>query len=60
MRVAVTVDDLPAHGDLLPGVSRMDLTRGVLKALKDNGLTQVYGFANGLDIGSEPALLRLA
>jgi peptidoglycan/xylan/chitin deacetylase (PgdA/CDA1 family) len=57
MKVAVTVDDLPAHGDLLPGVSRMDMTRGVLKALKDNGLTQVYGFANGLDIGSEPDLI---
>lgn len=57
MRVAVTVDDLPAHGELLPDVSRMDMTRGVLKALKANGLTQVYGFANGLDIGNEPDLI---
>jgi len=57
MKVAVTVDDLPAHGDLLPGIERMDMTRGVLKALKDNGLTQVYGFANGIDIGSEPGLI---
>ena len=57
MRVAVTVDDLPAHGDLLPGVERIDMTRGVLKALKDNGLKQIYGFSNGIDIGSEPGLI---
>ena len=57
MRVAVTVDDLPANGELPPVVSRMDITRGVLRALKGNGLTQVYGFANGLSIDGESDLI---
>jgi peptidoglycan/xylan/chitin deacetylase (PgdA/CDA1 family) len=57
VRVAITVDDLPAHGDLVPGMTRMDVVRGVLKALKDNGVPQAYGFANGYDIGTEPDLI---
>jgi peptidoglycan/xylan/chitin deacetylase (PgdA/CDA1 family) len=47
MKVAVTVDDLPEHGDELPGSTREDIARGVLKALKQNGATQAFGFANG-------------
>lgn len=57
LRVAITVDDLPAHGDLVAGMIRMDIVRGVLKALKDNGVPQAYGFANGYDIGAEPDLI---
>jgi peptidoglycan/xylan/chitin deacetylase (PgdA/CDA1 family) len=55
--VAVTVDDLPASGDLPPGISREQIIRAVIKTLKDNHIPQVYGFANGRDIGREPALL---
>jgi peptidoglycan/xylan/chitin deacetylase (PgdA/CDA1 family) len=57
MRMAVTVDDLPAHGEMLPGVSRNDIARGVLRALKNNGVKQAYAFANGTDIGDEPELI---
>ncbi len=46
MKVAVTIDDIPANGDLVPGVSRMDIVRGVIKALKDNRVEKTYGFAN--------------
>jgi len=49
MKVAVTVDDVPAHGDLLPGMTRVQITRSVLDALKENGVKQAYGFANGRD-----------
>ena len=59
MRMAVTVDDLPAHGELLPGVSRNDIARGVLRALKNNGIRQVYAFANGTDIADEPELIEV-
>jgi peptidoglycan/xylan/chitin deacetylase (PgdA/CDA1 family) len=45
--VAITVDDIPEHGDLLPGVSREDTARGVIKVLTDHGMTHVFGFANG-------------
>jgi peptidoglycan/xylan/chitin deacetylase (PgdA/CDA1 family) len=58
-RIAVTVDDLPAHGDLLPGLSRADITRGVLRALKSNGVPQAYAFANGTDIADEPELMEV-
>jgi peptidoglycan/xylan/chitin deacetylase (PgdA/CDA1 family) len=59
VRMAVTVDDLPAHGELLPGVSRADIARGVLRALRNNGVRQAWAFANGTDIGDEPELIEV-
>jgi peptidoglycan-N-acetylglucosamine deacetylase len=56
-RMAVTVDDLPAHGEMPAGISRSDIARGVLRALKNNGIRQAYGFANGTDIADEPGLI---
>jgi len=56
-RIAVTVDDLPAHGEMLPGITRADIARGVLRALKNNGIRQAYAFANGTDIADEPELI---
>ncbi len=47
IKIAVTVDDIPEHGDEIPGISRQAIARGVLAALKQNDLTRVYGFANG-------------
>jgi peptidoglycan/xylan/chitin deacetylase (PgdA/CDA1 family) len=58
-RMAITVDDLPAHGELLPGVSRTDIARGVLRALKNNGVRQAYAFANGADVADEPELIEV-
>jgi peptidoglycan-N-acetylglucosamine deacetylase len=46
VKVAVTVDDIPANGDLMPGITRMDTLRGVIRALKHNRVPQAYGFAN--------------
>jgi len=46
MKVAITIDDIPANGDLLPGVNRMDIVNGVLRALTENRAGPVYGFAN--------------
>jgi peptidoglycan-N-acetylglucosamine deacetylase len=47
IKVAITVDDIPEHGDLPPGVSREDISRGLLKVFKENGIDHVYGFTNG-------------
>jgi len=47
VRVAITVDDVPENGADIPGLSRYRITRGVIRALKANGLRRVYGFANG-------------
>ena len=45
-RVALTFDDLPAHGMLPPGLSRADVTRGILAALAAHHAPATYGFLN--------------
>ena len=47
VRVAITIDDIPRHGDLAPGISREGVSRRIIKALKDNGVAGAYGFTNG-------------
>jgi peptidoglycan/xylan/chitin deacetylase (PgdA/CDA1 family) len=47
VKVAITVDDIPEHGDLPTGVNREDISRGLLKVFKENGVDHVYGFTNG-------------
>lgn len=44
--LAITVDDLPAHGPLPPGVSRIDVARDMIAALKAAGVPAI-GFVNG-------------
>lgn len=55
--VAVTVDDLPAHGPLV-GESRLQLAKRFLEVLAAHGLTGVHGFVNGekVDADTEPVL----
>jgi len=45
--VAITFDDLPAHGELPAGVSRSDVARNIIRALQARGVPGVYGFVNG-------------
>ena len=47
VKIALTFDDLPAHGPLPPGVSRMDVAGRLLAAFRDAGTPPVYGFVNG-------------
>ena len=56
IRLAVTVDDLPAHGNLTAGWTRVAIARALLQALHDNGITQAYGFANGYMEKYEPGV----
>jgi peptidoglycan-N-acetylglucosamine deacetylase len=61
VEVAVTVDDLPAHGPLAPGVTRLDIARGMLDAFARHHVPAVYGFVNGKLVDVEPesaAILR--
>ena len=46
IRVAVTVDDLPAHGPMLPGQSRLQLHERMLEAFSAHRVPRVYGFIN--------------
>ena len=44
--VALTFDDLPAHGPLPPGVTRLDVAKSIISTLKAANAPQVYGFIN--------------
>lgn len=52
--IAITVDDLPAHGAIPPGVSRIDVARDYLAALKAHNVPAVYGFVNAVRLKQEP------
>lgn len=54
-QIAFTWDDLPAHGPLPPGETRVDIGRKIIKAMKDAHMPPVYGFVNGVAIEREPA-----
>ncbi|WNO52368.1 GDSL-type esterase/lipase family protein [Stakelama saccharophila] len=45
--IAVTFDDLPAHGPLPPGVDRLDVVNDIIAALKAHGVRKPHGFLNG-------------
>lgn len=47
VEVALSVDDLPAHGPLAPGVTRLQIARRLLDAFTRHGVPRVYGFVNG-------------
>jgi peptidoglycan/xylan/chitin deacetylase (PgdA/CDA1 family) len=46
VKVALTFDDLPVHGPLPPGTSRLDVARSILAALRAAKAPPTYGFIN--------------
>jgi peptidoglycan/xylan/chitin deacetylase (PgdA/CDA1 family) len=52
--VAITVDDLPQHGDLPPGITRSDIAKSMIATFKVKGVPEVYGFINAKRIGDDP------
>lgn len=52
--VAITFDDLPAHGPLPSGTTRDDVTRKILTALKEANVPEVYGFINAGKLEAHP------
>jgi peptidoglycan-N-acetylglucosamine deacetylase len=46
-QMAVTFDDLPVHGALPAGMTRLEIAQSILKTLKGEKLPPVYGFING-------------
>ena len=52
--VAITIDDLPSHGALPPGMSRADIARSIIAALKNGGAPKVYGFVNAKKLEQHP------
>lgn len=53
-QIAFTWDDLPAHGPLPAGETRVDVGHKLIAAMKDAHMPPVYGFVNGVSIEREP------
>jgi peptidoglycan-N-acetylglucosamine deacetylase len=53
-QVAFTFDDLPSHGDLPPGKTRLEIANSFLRTLHDQHMPQVYGFINAANLEKEP------
>lgn len=47
IEVAITVDDLPRHGKLPKGTTRVDIVKTMTDAFARHGVSGVYGFVNG-------------
>lgn len=52
--LALTVDDLPVHGALPPGASRIAIAEAFLQALKAHRVPEAYGFVNAGLLQQEP------
>lgn len=53
-KVALTFDDLPSHGPLPQGLSRVDIINSIIAALHAAHAPQVYGFINAKRLQDEP------
>lgn len=56
IEVAITVDDLPAHGPVAPGLDRLGIVARLLDAFAKHRLPPVYGFVNGKRVDDDAAL----
>jgi peptidoglycan/xylan/chitin deacetylase (PgdA/CDA1 family) len=54
LQIALTFDDLPAHGPLPPGENRPEPIRSILRTLRAEHLPPVYGFVNGFRVRDFP------
>lgn len=54
-QLAITWDDLPAHGPLPPGETRVEIAQKIIAAMQQAKLPPVYGFVNGVQTENEPA-----
>lgn len=52
--LAITMDDLPVHGTLPPGETRLSVAQQILNAFKAADVPEVYGFVNGYQLEREP------
>lgn len=55
LRIAITFDDLPAHGPLPPGETRLEVASNIIAALHHANVPPTYGFVNGVRVEEQPA-----
>jgi peptidoglycan/xylan/chitin deacetylase (PgdA/CDA1 family) len=53
-KIAFTFDDLPVHGPLPPGETRMEVISKIISALHSAGLPPTYGFVNAVHLEGQP------
>lgn len=57
--LAITIDDLPTHGALPPGMTRSEIARMTLDAYKAHKVPRVYGFINAVGLEREPGSIEV-
>ncbi len=57
IEIAITVDDLPAHGELPPNTTRLEIEKIMLDTFKKHPIKNVYGFINGEKIKKDNEVL---
>jgi len=58
LQVAITVDDLPAHGPSVEGLGPLEIHDRLLAAFAAHEVPQVYGFVNAETLERRPELRR--
>jgi lysophospholipase L1-like esterase len=58
-QLAFTFDDLPAHGPLPPGETRLEVITKVISALQKAGLPPIFGFVNGQPTQADPSTMAV-
>lgn len=56
--VALTFDDLPAHGPLPSGMTRADVATSIIHALEAVHAPTIYGFVNEKSLGEGPSAAK--
>jgi peptidoglycan-N-acetylglucosamine deacetylase len=58
-QMAVTFDDLPAHGAMPLGTTRLQIVQSILATLQQEGMPATYGFINGKKVEDDPSSLAV-
>jgi peptidoglycan-N-acetylglucosamine deacetylase len=58
-QMAVTIDDLPVHGAMPVGMTRLEIAESILATLKRENMPPVYGFINAQRVEEDPASLQV-
>jgi peptidoglycan/xylan/chitin deacetylase (PgdA/CDA1 family) len=53
-QLVITMDDLPVHGVMPPGETRVHVAEQIIAAFKAANVPEVYGFVNGAHVEREP------
>lgn len=53
-QLVITMDDLPVHGVMPAGETRVRVAERIVAAFKTAGVPEVYGFVNGAHVEREP------